>query len=467
MGSRQLNANDVANALVGSTTGNFFSNNDANIIRLGDRVFCGKAVEQDGAAIPAQRTWVGLEANGYLTYFDTRSTFENISPIGGVAHAGASRTSDRQLAGMDSPCIAFAGNVKNDLISETPSEREGAWAFYAVVVRAADDGDSIAGATQAAEYEIANMGGVVDVNPYVSLGMTSGATYCAIYGGGGEYAESGVEVNPVSAAIHISGNNGAPFRKGISFTKNAIDGADGTTGKGDAISMALGHQLTWFYSGSDAARGLTIRSDCNDLSYAMKIVGSPTGLRVYDQFENTVVRVLPDTSVTDGGGNNSLIFRNYRSTTGNPSIQGTGSDANVGVDLVGQAKAQFNIYNQSKVRLLARFADAGALTNANSNVMIFNAHDAGSPAYIKAAGVDTNSSVAIEGKGTGGFIARDGAAAKKIEINTTGIGFFNATPVAKPSISGALSTGGSETNTNIATAINSLRTALINLGLAA
>lgn len=451
---------------ISAVSGNFFSDSGAKIQRFGDRVFLGKAVEQDGAAVPAQRTWAALEANGYMTYLDTRSVMENISPIGGVAYAGSTRTSDQVTSGIDSPCIAFVGHAKNDLISATAEDREGAWAFYAMAARSADDGSSIAGATQAAEYEVANMGGIIDVNPYVSRSMTSGVTYAAIYGAGGEYAESGIAVNPVSAAIHISGNNGGNFRKGISFTANALDGADGTTGTGDALSMALGHQLVWFYSGSDAARGLTIRSDCNDIAYAMKIVGSATGLRVYDQYENTVARFLPDTAITSGGaGNNSLIFRNYKSTTGNPSVQGTGSDSNVGVDLVGQNRAQFNIYNYAKTRLMARFADVGALTTAASNVLIFNAADAGTSAYVKAGGSDTNSSVGLEGKGTGGVILRDGAAAKKIECNIAGIGFFSASPISQPALSAALSTGGAETNTNIAIAINAIRNALVNYGL--
>lgn len=450
-------------------SGQFFSDSSpaATISRLGDRAFAGAAVSQDGAAVPAQRTWAGLEASGYMTYLDTRSTVESISTIASIAYAAASRTSDKPT-GVDTVCMGYASLVKNDLNSATASDREGAWCFYGMAARAADSGSSIAGATQVAEFEIANLGGVVDVNPYLSRSMTSGVTYAAIFGAGGEYAESGATVNAATAAIHISGNNGGKFRKGISFTSNALDGADGTTGTGDAMSMALGHQLVWFFSGSDSARGLTIRSDCNDIAYAMKVVASTTGLRIYDQYENTVARFLPDTANTAAAAsNNSLIFRNYKATTGNPSIQGTGSDTNVGVDLVGQNRAQFNIYNYAKVRLMARFADVGAATTSASNVLIFNATDAGAAPYIKAGGTDTNSSVGIEGKGTGGAVIRDGAAAKKFECNTTGLGFFAATPVGVQTLSAALSTGGAETNTNIATAINAIRTALINYGLAA
>ncbi|MER9494141.1 hypothetical protein NKI86_20190 [Mesorhizobium sp. M0320] len=82
-------------------------------------------------------------------------------------------------------------------------------------------------------------------------------------------------------------------------------------------------------------------------------------------------------------------------------------------------------------------------------------------------GDDANADMSLIGKGTGGLRLRDGAANNKIQINTTGVGFFNATPVAKATVGAALSTGGAETNVNLATRINELRTALINYGLAA
>jgi hypothetical protein len=47
------------------------------------------------------------------------------------------------------------------------------------------------------------------------------------------------------------------------------------------------------------------------------------------------------------------------------------------------------------------------------------------------------------------------------------LGFFNKTPVIQQTVGAALSTGGAETNTNLATRINDLRTALINIGLVA
>lgn len=321
------------NGTVGTTTkveaadsGNFFSGDNANIQRLGDRAFLGTAVNQDGAAIPAQRTWAGLEANGYLTYLDTRSTFECISTIGGVCHAAATRVSDTP-AGMTNVTISYAALAKNDVVSETPSDRRAVWPFYALAVREPDAGAAIAGATQVGETHIVNRGGTVDVNPYASAGMTSGVTYNWIFGAGGEYSESGISCNPVSACINIASGNGATFRKGIKFTANALDGCDGTTGVADALALAKGHQLTWFYSGSDAARGMTIRSDCGDINFAAKIVNTNSGLRFYDQWEKTVFRLYP-ASLTSGQGSNNLIIKQAPQGV-DPSLAAEGSGTNV------------------------------------------------------------------------------------------------------------------------------------------
>ncbi len=58
---------------------------------------------------------------------------------------------------------------------------------------------------------------------------------------------------------------------------------------------------------------------------------------------------------------------------------------------------------------------------------------------LAAAGSDSNPSLIVQGKGTGGVKVNDGGAATKFEVNTTGIGFFGTTPAARGAI--ALPTG--------------------------
>ena len=113
-------------------------------------------------------------------------------------------------------------------------------------MRVADDGAKIAGSAQVAEFEIANLGGVVDTNPYASLNSLSGVTYAAIFGCGGEYVSSGIAGNPASAALHVSATNGVGFRKGINIAANAIDGVNATSGTSTAISLARGHEVVWY-----------------------------------------------------------------------------------------------------------------------------------------------------------------------------------------------------------------------------
>lgn len=466
-----LNDALLSRGLQGDTpSGNFFSDSSGKIQRFSDRVFLGSAVAQDGAAVPAQRTWVGLEASGYLTYMDTRSTAENISPIGGVAYVGATRTSDGPV-GLTNVSIAYSGLAKNDLLDAVEANRRGAWPLYAVAVRSADGAAGAIAGSAMNEFHAVNFGSVVDVNPHISRNSKSGVTYGLIIGVGAEYAESGLATNQISAAIHFSGGSGtnAKFRKGLNFSYNSLDGiaSDGNSGLGEAICLPRFAQIAWAWSGDDSVRGFSIRSECNSLTGATKIVSTNSGLRFYDQFENTVFRLYPDTAIASGDGSNYILARNIKAATGNPYFQATGSDTNIGVDLVGQNRGQFNFYGHSKTRHVCRVADAGALTTSSVNRVTIFANDGTANPYLKSEGSGTNITLGLEGKGTGGVEIRDGAATKKIEVNTTGVGFFAVTPVAKPTLPAALSTGGAETNTNIATAINAIRTALINYGLAA
>jgi hypothetical protein len=75
---------------------------------------------------------------------------------------------------------------------------------------------------------------------------------------------------------------------------------------------------------------------------------------------------------------------------------------------------------------------------------------------------DTNKGIVLKA----GNIVTDTTTGTKIGTDANQkLGFFNATPIIRPSVGAALSTGGSETNANLATRINDIRTALINLGL--
>lgn len=71
-------------------------------------------------------------------------------------------------------------------------------------------------------------------------------------------------------------------------------------------------------------------------------------------------------------------------------------------------------------------------------------------------GSDANIPANLQGRGTGPVRLLDGSAGTKVEVNTTGIGFHAATPIAKPTVTG--SRGGNA-------ALASLLTALADYGL--
>lgn len=157
---------------------------------------------------------------------------------------------------------------------------------------------------------------------------------------------------------------------------------------------------------------------------------------------------------------------NYLSATGGAAAAGValsalGSDTNISLSI--QAKGSGSIFLNAR-SLIAFQIDSAA--SAVNRMAVINAATAGQP-MLYVTGTDANVSGLLQGQGTGGWQFKDGATNKKFEYNTTGIGFFAATPVVKQTVGAALSTGGAETNVNLATRINELRTALINYGLAA
>lgn len=140
------------------------------------------------------------------------------------------------------------------------------------------------------------------------------------------------------------------------------------------------------------------------------------------------------------------------------------SDTTIGARDISQVFDNFSVYwigNTGKKLLELNTSQSGG-TITGVNFVQITSGATGTPAVMASLGDDANSSVALKGKGTGGAVLQDGAGAAKMAINTTGIGFFAATPVVKPTLAAA-ATDPATTQT----LVNSIRTALINYGLAA
>lgn len=91
-----------------------------------------------------------------------------------------------------------------------------------------------------------------------------------------------------------------------------------------------------------------------------------------------------------------------------------------------------------------------------ANQVTFTAAAAASNPFIAAAGSDANPGITLRGKGTGSSGLADSAGVLKVAANSTGLGFFAAAPVAKPTATGSRGANA---------ALASLLTALSNLGL--
>lgn len=143
-------------------------------------------------------------------------------------------------------------------------------------------------------------------------------------------------------------------------------------------------------------------------------------------------------------------------TATNPSLTATGTDTNVSMTLAGKGTGSIQFISNG-----ALVAVAAGVSSAVNYFSFVNSATGANPA-IAPAGTDTNRSMTIRGKNTGGVRLEDGAFAAKFEINSTGVAWFATAPVAKQSLSAA-ATDAATTQT----LANSIRTALINYGLAA
>ena len=186
--------------------------------------------------------------------------------------------------------IGVVGAVLSDI-----SDGSGAWAFYGEAVRV-----SGGGTCYVMEIDVGNDGSDVSVTPY-GLATTSGMTVGYWVGAG---KSSGAPTNPSTAAIVILKNN-QTFNSGIVFGKDALTGADGSTGTAEAIAMGLGHLVHWYASDGVGARIYsTVAANANRTSLlfvdnAVNYLGS--GSNILARFENVAssanyLRLIPATA---------------------------------------------------------------------------------------------------------------------------------------------------------------------------
>lgn len=318
----------------------------ANIWKFRDRLMLGDAVEQDGNQFPALKSWVGFEAGGYMTYFDSRTQMGVFSTKGAVGAAFASRSSDNVLAG-ELNTIGAGSYVTNDNLNA--ADKKAAWSYYGHAVQKEPNEF-----TACMEVDICNQQAYVPVSPY-QMG-TTGTTAAHWIGVGGETAQAGLSSQPASVAIAVVSTaarnavagTGSLFGKGLVFQADALAGCDGVTGSAIAIEMARGHRMNWLTPTNGYAAHL--RSDNTDTSKATGIVFANGGLTV----RGLKADLVTEQNIFAITPNNAAV--NYLqvepNATGQPVVlRSQGTDANIDIGLfpkgAGVMRLGYNVTNAS------------------------------------------------------------------------------------------------------------------------
>ncbi len=399
-------ANFAASAVRGFLTD---KDDDPSIFRVPQRLLISKAAQDFAGSSQATDGDTWLQDAGAGFYHERASHIVAVSDRGAIGVLGASRASDRytingavvwqaSTAYSLNAIVGYAGRLYTVTVAGTTStvapthtsgsvvdgtatltwldytylvpigasfvgfsdvvDGTGTWAGYFEGIRG-PDGSTV----YAAEIAVKNRGSTDVVNTPYSV-FPGGSTIGFYFAGGGDSA-LGAPTHPSTCAILIA-RNAETFNKGIVIGATAIEGTDGVTGTGVAISMAKGHVFEWQASDGQAA---TIFSSV-----------SATANRVGLEFTNDAIR---------------------------HTFQGE-----IGMQVEGAA---------------------GTL----ANYLRVIANTTGQPLRIETQGSDTNITVQLAPKGTGLIDIRGSSGNRVIGVGVNTLGFYNTTPVARPTITGS------------------------------
>lgn len=348
--------------------------------RFPGRVFIGPgAAETTGEQVPgANKSWLGEQANGYMTYYESRSQLSVASQIGGLAVAAGSRSSDNTRTG-ERAAIGVAAYSLND--NADTGNKKSSWAFYGHAVNEADNQF-----TTSMELDTCSLTTLVGCSPY-EMGAT-GTTAGIWMGVGGETAQelvasgSGATLTNVSVAIGIvntaSSAAGNRFAKGLVFAANALDGTDGDgTGTASAIELARGHEIIFKNGNGVNNRTGTIRGTGASSVTQTRIVFenaqfSVKGVQSDLTTENTLFTVLAPTA--GAADVNRLVVNPGISGSNRVTLSVAGVDTDIDFRVVPKGAGLFRIgYSSSAASVPGNFA-------ANRYIPIKD--DTGSTYYI-------------------------------------------------------------------------------------
>ena len=294
-----------------NSTNVLYRENGAITERFADRVFVGGAIKHNGTNSGTQPDWLTTKLISYGRTFGFQhvtqfASLTDEAPQSCNAILGAGKTSNFTSLGN---CIGVLGVGIND---NTSISGVGAWGGYFEGFKQS----GALGPTYACEFDTINFGAVVDSTPYTQ-GVTQ--TVAIQIASGAEF----IGTAAATSAINMW-NNGAVYRKGIIFGYNAFDGADGTNGTAEVISLGKGHTMQWW-----AAAGRTSGIVCEGTTTASGLLQrfADNQVQFRNQTGKPVFQVFSDNSHV-----NYISARS--SATGNAAqILSAGDDTNIDLQL--------------------------------------------------------------------------------------------------------------------------------------
>lgn len=364
---------------------------------ISGRLLVGDAVNQNGELAPGtEKTWVGNEASGNMTYFDSRSQSAIYSINGGIALATASRSSDNARTG-ELNTIGHGSYAVND--NTNAADKKSVWAYYGHAhQKTAND------FTAGIELDVCSVQTLASVDPY-AMDVT-GSVACAWLGVGGETAQGlisggyGASLTNVSCALGIinsaSSAAGNRYEKGIVFHASSIAGTDGTTGTGVALQFAKGHEITWKHSSGANAFAGKIRSDVSSAADHQRIVFENGSLNIKGVQADLTTEVKLFSVTTHATAANYL--RTTAAATGSgPSLESVGSDSDVSLIISSKGTGAVNIRTRASGLTQFQVVDVASAVN---NLQVGGSATGVAP-YVTCSGSDTDIDIALTPKGTG------------------------------------------------------------------
>jgi len=320
-------------------TGFFYTSAGGRMNRFNDRLFLGTATQYDGNQTPSTGDW----SRTAFPVTGGQGAYEYLvsnatNAVGAPFGQSGGTFYSRTSDGSGGGTQASIGVSAFTVNDNSTGGGAASWAFYATTVRTAT---STGSNTNGMEIDVANLGATVAQYPNAmySYGLSDGI---GVNAGGELQNDPSVTMGTNSAGITISQNDAtghAKWDKGIIFQSTAIAGADGTGGNHTGTAIAM----------------------------------APGHEIVYYNNSNAVTGGFWSSATTVGG---TLSQEQYVQLSNFGTIFTDGNDL-----------TQFRVNNQT--------------TNA-ANYLEVDAANTGSAPVLSVQGTDTNASMTIQGRGTGG-----------------------------------------------------------------